>query len=110
MATAMHRLRKTQVYSAARLNHRFHLSPIDALIDLVVGCRLRCPIPVRLDFDTLTHLHITVIPQRRLASRGYYRGSSESTLMCPSILLICAHSVMNATRRIWLEPMHKLTL
>ena len=101
MATAMHRLRQTQVYPAARLNHRFDLSPIDALIDLVVGCGLRRQIPVRLDFDTLAHLRITVIPQRRPACRGYCRGGSESTPMCSSIFLICAPSVMNAIRRIW---------
>lgn len=43
-------------------------SPIDALIDLKVGCGLRRPIPVgylvRLDLRPVTDLRITVLPQR----------------------------------------------
>ena len=35
------------------------------------GCGLRRQIPVRLDFDTLAHPRITLIPQRRPACRGY---------------------------------------
>ena len=44
------------------------------LIDLVVGCRLRRHIPVRLDLHPFTHLRITVIPQRWPACRGYAKG------------------------------------
>jgi hypothetical protein len=38
---------------------------MDALIDLVVRCRLSCQIPVWFDLGTLTHLRITVLPDRR---------------------------------------------
>ena len=61
-------------------NRRFAQSPIDALIDIKVGCRLRRQIPVRLAFDTLVHLRITVIPQWRPAC-PYMCGGSESTPM-----------------------------
>ena len=37
-------------------NRRFAQSPIDALIDLVIGGRLCCQVPVRLDLDTLVDL------------------------------------------------------
>ena len=60
-----------QVHSAAIQNRRLCLSPIDALIYLVAGCRLRRQIRVRRDLDTLAHLPITtVLPQRRPACRG----------------------------------------
>ena len=45
---------------AARLNCRVAQSPVDALIDLRVGYRLRCQIPTWLEFYILTHQHITV--------------------------------------------------
>src|SRR5450830_193343 len=49
-------------------------SPIDALIDLIVGCRLRRPIPVSfpvwLAWHLVAHLRITLLPQRRPACRG----------------------------------------
>ena len=38
---------------AASQNRRFDLSPIDALIDIKVRCRLRRQIPVRLDFEEI---------------------------------------------------------
>ena len=43
-------------YPAARLNRRFAHSPIDALIDIKVGCGLRRQIPIRLDLqlDSMT--------------------------------------------------------
>src|SRR5664280_759281 len=49
-------------------------SPIDALIDLIVGCRLRRPIPVSfpvwLAWHLVVHLRITFLPQRWPACRG----------------------------------------
>ena len=61
----------TQAFPAAILNRHFGLSPVHALIDLIVRCRLCRQMPVRLDFDTLAHLRVTLIPQRRPACRGY---------------------------------------
>ena len=61
-------------YPPASLSHRFASSPVDALIDLKVGCRLRCQIPVCwLDLRPVIHLRITVLPQWRPARRGYVR-------------------------------------
>lgn len=60
-------------YPAAQLNRRFTQSPIDALIHLVVRCRLCRKIPVWLDLGALTYLRTTVIPQRRATRRGYVR-------------------------------------
>ena len=88
---------------AANPNRRFAQSTVDALIDLIVGCGLRRQIPVWLDFDTLAHLRITLIPQRWPACRGYagdMRGTCESTPMWSRIFLICAPSVINAILRI----------
>ena len=65
------RLAHTQAYPAAGLYRRYVLSPIDALIDLVVWCRLPRQIPVWIDLDTLTRLRITVLPHRRTARLGY---------------------------------------
>jgi hypothetical protein len=64
-------LARAQVSPAARLNRCFSRSPIDALIDLVVRCRLPRQIPVWFELGTLTHLRITVLPQRRAARREY---------------------------------------
>ena len=63
-------------YPAASQNRRLNHSPIDALIDLKVGCSLRCQVPIcRLDLHLVIHLRITtVIPQRWPARRGYVRG------------------------------------
>ena len=61
----------TQAFPAAGLNRRFAHSPVNALIDLEVRCRLRRQIPVWLDLDALTHLRITVLPPRRPACRAY---------------------------------------
>jgi hypothetical protein len=74
----MRRLRQTQVYPAARLNHRFDLSPIDALIGIKGGFGLRRQIPVRLDFDTLAHLRITVIPQLMCRSCASMRTTAST--------------------------------
>jgi hypothetical protein len=41
------------------------------LVDLIGPCGLPRQIAVWLDFDTLTHLRITVSPQWRPACRGY---------------------------------------
>ena len=49
-------------YPAARLNRRLAQSPVDTLIDLKVGRGLRRQNPVWLDFDTLAHMRITLIP------------------------------------------------
>ena len=70
----MRRACQARCYPAAYLSRLFELSPVDALIDLKVGCRLRRQIPVWLDFDTLAHLRITLIPQRWPACRGYMQG------------------------------------
>ena len=37
---------RAQSHPATSQNRRFAHSPIDALIDLKVRCRLRCPIPI----------------------------------------------------------------
>jgi hypothetical protein len=59
---------------AAIQNRRFDLSPIDALINLVIGGRLLCQIPIRLDVHPVIHLRITtLLPQRWPARRGYVR-------------------------------------
>jgi len=50
---------QAQGYLAAILNRCFALSPIDALIGIKIGCGLRRQIPVRRDFDTITHLRTT---------------------------------------------------
>src|ERR1035437_6617866 len=75
----VHRVRQVQVHPTAGLNRRFDLSPIDALIYLVVRSRLRCQIPVRLDLHPVTGLRITVIPQRWPACGGYARGLGVDT-------------------------------
>ena len=57
---------------AASQNRRFARSPIDALIDLIVRCRLCRQIPIGLNVHPLIRLRITtVIPQRWPARRGY---------------------------------------
>lgn len=40
-------------------------SSVDTLIDLIVRCQLRCPIPVRRDRNTLTDLYITTVLTQR---------------------------------------------
>ena len=72
-------MRQTQGHPAERLPHHFGLSPVDTLIDLKVGYRLSCPIPVGcpiwLGLRPVIHLRITaVIPQRWSARWGYVRG------------------------------------
>ena len=51
-------------YPAENPNRRFSYSPVDALIELIVGYKLRRQIPAQLNFDTLVHLRITLIPQQ----------------------------------------------
>ena len=64
---------RTHSYPAASLSHCFGKipsparSPVDALIDLVVGGRLRCQIPFGLNVHPVIRLRIAVIPQRRPA-------------------------------------------
>ena len=86
----MHWACQAQGQPAARMNRRFTLSPIDALIDLVVRCGLRCQIPVRFDFDTLTHLRITALPQRWPACGGYARGLGVNTNVLQNLPDLCA--------------------
>ena len=59
----------TRSLPAASQNPRLNQSPIDALIDIKLGHRLRRQIPIRLDLGALTHLRITILPQRRPARR-----------------------------------------
>ena len=71
----MRRVCRAHRYPPASLSHRFARSPVDALVDLKVRCRLRCQIPVCwLDLRPVTHLRIAVIPQRWSARRGYVWG------------------------------------
>ena len=49
-------------------------SPIDALIDLKVRCRLRRQIPIGLHVHPLIRLRVAVIPQRGPACRRQVRG------------------------------------
>ena len=53
----------TQDYAAGCLDHRFDLSPIDVLVDINVGCRMRHQITVRLGLHILTHLRSTLVRQ-----------------------------------------------
>ena len=56
-------------------NRRLCLSPMDALIDHVVRCRLLCQIPVRCALHPVIPLRsAVVIPQRRPTRRGDARG------------------------------------
>lgn len=82
---------------AASLIRRFTQSPVDALIDIKVGCRLRRQIPVRLDLDTLARLRITVarkamrkdaafqIFAKRLAHKG-----ARCVMVALAVELACA--------------------
>jgi hypothetical protein len=58
---AVRREYRAQRHPLENLNRRFAQSPIDALIDIKVGCGLRQQIPIRLAFDTHVDLRITVI-------------------------------------------------
>ncbi|MEI8324607.1 MAG: hypothetical protein WCH44_04445 [Betaproteobacteria bacterium] len=65
---------RAQPLPAAQLSRRLNQSRIDALIDLLVRCRLRRQIRIWLDLRTVSHLRIaTVIPQRWSARRGHAR-------------------------------------
>ena len=50
---------RAQVHPAAIQNRRLCLSPIDAVIYLVVGGRLCRQIPIRFDVHRVIHLRIT---------------------------------------------------
>jgi hypothetical protein len=67
-------LARAQVSPKVRLSRCFSRSPIGALIDLVVWCRLCSQIPACIDLGTLTHLRITVLPHRRSTCPGYVWG------------------------------------
>jgi hypothetical protein len=60
-------------YPAATQTRRLARSPTDALINLIVRCRLRCQIPIGLNVHPLIRLRIAVIPQWWPAHRGYVR-------------------------------------
>lgn len=62
---------RAQSHPAAIQNPRLCLSPIDALIYLVVGSRLYREIPIRFDMHRVIHLCIIAIPQRQPTGRGY---------------------------------------
>ena len=97
----MRRVCQAQAYPAAFQNRRFNHSPVDALIDLVVGCRLRRQIPVCwLDLRPVIHLRIAVIPQRLPARRGYVWGLRVDTDVVQNPPDSRVPSVMNAIRRI----------
>ena len=70
----LHRARQGRTCPAASQNRRLNQSPIDALINLVIGGRLCCQIPIRRDVHPVIHLRITAIPQRWPANRGYVYG------------------------------------
>jgi hypothetical protein len=55
---------------------------MDALIDLVIRCRLRYQIPIRPDLRSLSCLRITVIPQWRPARRG----DAGWLAICPDVV------------------------
>ncbi len=64
----MRRVCRAHSYPAASLSHRFARSPVDALVHLVVWNVLCCQAPIWASASTLTHLRVTVIPQRRSMS------------------------------------------
>ena len=70
---------RAQGHPAASQIRSLKQSPTCALIDLVIGGRLCCPIPVscpvRLDRHTLIRLCIAVVPQERSTRRGNVLGS-----------------------------------
>ena len=69
----MRRVWRAYCYLASESESPFSLSPTDALISLVIGCRLRCQIPTGLHVHPLIRLCISVIPKRWPARRGYAR-------------------------------------
>ena len=88
----MQRVLQAQAHPAAHLNRHFPLSPVNALIDLVVRCGL-CrqvrEVPVRFDFDILIHQRITALPQRWPARGGYARGSGlQNMVIAPAVMMI----------------------
>lgn len=70
LSFAVGRACSAQACPAAGLNRCFDHSPVDALIDIKFGCRLRHQIPVRLDLRPVIRLSTTVVPQRRPTCRG----------------------------------------
>ena len=69
---------------AASQNRRRNQSPTCALIGTVIGGRLLCQIPVRLDRNTLNRLRIAVVPQRWTARRGYQGNRNEGHHTIPA--------------------------
>jgi len=57
-------------------------SPVDALIDLVVRCRVCGQVPIGFNFDTLAHRCVTTIPKRRPSCRGDARWFC----LCPDVI------------------------
>ena len=56
-------MRRAQLLPAERLKRRFAQSPIDALIDLQVECRLRRQIPVRPPRRAAWHARATLMDE-----------------------------------------------
>ena len=65
---------RAQSHPAASQKRRFRQSPIDALIDIKVGGRLFCKIPIGLDVHPVIAVRVAVIPQRWPACRRDVRG------------------------------------
>jgi hypothetical protein len=86
---------RAQSHPAAIRNRRSCLSPIDALIYLVVGCRLRCQNPVLIDHNTLNRLRITVLPQRRATCRGYDSANGRFGATKSSISITAMGRLLN---------------
>ena len=59
-----------------------HCSPTDALIDINVRGHLGRFIPIWRNVDTIAHLRISTIPQRRPARRG----DARRLCLCPDVL------------------------
>ena len=81
---------RAQSHPAAIQNRRLRLSPIDLSVDLVIGGRLCCQVPVRLDRNTLNRLRIAVIPQRWPACRRYVRGLGVHPDVIEALPDLCA--------------------
>ena len=67
-------------------------SPVDALIGIKGGCRLRSQIPVQFNLHTPAHLRITVLPQRWPARWGYARGLGVDTDVLPNLPCLSANN------------------
>ena len=77
-------------------------SPVDALIGIKVGCRLRSrQIPVRFDLHPHAPLRITDLPQRWPARRGYARGLGIDTDVLQTFPCLCANNF--GVQQLWVQ-------